>query len=128
MRDELDDFLCKKYPKIFSDRNKSMIETCMCWGFEVGDGWFNIIDQLCANIQSQIDWTCKDQVVATQVKEKFGTLRFYYNGGDEYISGLVSMAEAISAVTCETCGKPGKLRGKHWLYTACDEHSKKEDL
>jgi hypothetical protein len=68
------------------------------------------------------------QVVATQVKEKFGGLRFYYNGGDDYIDGMVRMAESWAANTCEVCGKPGKLRGGGWLYTACDEHTKPEDL
>lgn len=67
------------------------------------------------------------QVVADQVKEKYGTLRFYYGGGDDYIDGLVSMAEEMSSVTCETCGKPGKLRGGTWLYTACDEHTRDYD-
>ena len=41
------------------------------------------------------------QVTLDQVKEKFGTLRFYYSGGDDYISGLVSMAESMTGVTCE---------------------------
>lgn len=68
------------------------------------------------------------QVVAVQVKEKFGTLRFYYDGGDEYISGLVTMAEWASSVTCETCGERGKIRGGGWLYTACDKHTRPEDL
>lgn len=67
------------------------------------------------------------EVVATQVKEKYGTLRFYYNGGDEYIDGIVDMAESMSARTCETCGAPGKLRGGGWVYTACDEHTNPED-
>ena len=49
--------------------------------------------------------------MADQVKEKFGTLRFYYTGGDDRIDGMVRMAESMSAVTCETCGAPGKLRG-----------------
>lgn len=62
------------------------------------------------------------QVVADQVKEKFGTLRFYYHGGDEYISGLVAMAESMTAVTCEECGAPGKQRHGGWIRTLCDEH------
>jgi len=145
MKEELDNLLCKKYPKIFKDRNAPMTETAMCWGFEHGDGWFNIIDHLCGNIQHHIDWKeeCRErevkrgqagesgmprtphvpQVVATQVKEKFGTLRFYYDGGDEYIHGLVAMAESMSAVTCEVCGTPGQVRGGGWLRTLCDEHA-----
>lgn len=144
MRDELDKQLCEKYPKIFANRHKHMTETAMCWGFECGDGWYNIIDQLCANIQSHIDWNnsqrerlLKDnphnltipnevpQVVAEQVKEKFGTLRFYYQGGDDKIDGMVRMAESMSSVTCEECGKPGTTGGKGWIHTACEEHRRK---
>ena len=144
MREELDKQLCEKYPKIFANRHSPMTETCMCWGFECGDGWYNIIDKLCGNIQSHIDWKnsqrellLKDnpykvkipdevrQVVASQVKEKFGTLRFYYEGGDDYIRGLVSMAESMSGVICEECGKPGETGGKGWIHTACEEHRRK---
>ena len=64
------------------------------------------------------------QVVAVQVKEKFGGLRFYYEGGDEYINGLSAMAESMSYVTCETCGKPGKSTSDGWIRTLCEEHAK----
>ena len=55
MSPELDAKLCQKYPLIFSQRYLSMKETAMCWGFECGDGWYNIIDALCANIQHSIN-------------------------------------------------------------------------
>jgi len=133
MNEVLDKQLCEKYPKIFADRHKPMTETAMCWGFDIGDGWYQIIDSLCGQIQHHIDWQNRNevkvaQVVATQVKEKFGGLRFYYSGGNDTIYGMVSMAESWAANTCETCGKPGKLRGGGWLYTACDEHTKPEHL
>ena len=137
MREELDKKLCEKYPKIFANRHKPMTETAMCWGFDCGDGWYNILDLACSQIQSHIDWKNRfakteeekiSQVIADQVKEKFGTLRFYISGGDDYIRGIISMAEAMSARTCETCGNPGSLRGHHWYYTACDEHTKPEHL
>ena len=64
-----------------------------------------------------------EQVIAAQVKEKFGALRFYYDGGDEYIRGAVTMAEFMSTVTCEDCGKPGSKSNKsNWIKTVCDEH------
>jgi hypothetical protein len=63
------------------------------------------------------------QVVVDQVKEKFGTLRFYYSGGDERIDGMVRMAESMSGLTCEECGAPGKSRGGGWVRTLCDEHA-----
>lgn len=62
------------------------------------------------------------QVVAIQIKEKFGGLRFYYGGGDQCISGMVRMAEAMSEVTCEDCGAPGTLGGRGWIRTLCDTH------
>jgi len=55
MSPELDKYLCEKYPKIFSERNKSPQESCMHWGLECGDGWFFIIDSLCYRIQRHID-------------------------------------------------------------------------
>ena len=63
------------------------------------------------------------QVVAVQVKEKFGSLRFYYEGGDDYIRGLVSLAESLSHRTCEQCGSPGVGRGGGWIQTLCDLHA-----
>ena len=150
MRKELNEALCGKYPEIFQNRHGDMTTTAMCWGFDCGDGWYNIIDAFCQLTQSRITQTnthrevCKKkveegmmgadlmpdevpQVVATQVKEKFGGLRFYYNGGDDVIDGFGMMAEFMSTRTCETCGAPGKLRGGGWMYTACDEHTKPED-
>ena len=139
MRDELDRTLCEKYPKIFVDRYASMTETCMCWGFEHGDGWYQIIDSLCANIQHHIDYNNKNfekgytqykqvpQVVATQIKEKFGTLRFYYDGGDDVIDGMVSMAESWSAVACEECGVPGTQNSRGWIKTLCETHRKERE-
>ena len=138
MKSELDTLLCEKYPKIFVDRHGDPKQTLMCWGFECGDGWYNIISQLCANIQHHVDWAQEQkekygrgegcsQVVAVQIKEKFGTLRFYTNGGNEQIYGMIRMAESMSAVTCEQCGSPGKSRGRAWIYTACDAHTREED-
>jgi hypothetical protein len=137
MKPELDKLLCEKYPKMLINRNKPMTETCMCWGFECGDGWFQILDSLMGNIQHHIDWNNKNfekgytqykqvpQVTLDQVKEKFGTLRFYYTGGDDVIDGMVRMAESMSAVTCEQCGNPGTTGGQGWISTLCETHRNK---
>ena len=110
-----------KYPKMFEGKYG---------GFCVDAGWWPIIESLCANIQSHIDWQNKNhekhpivpQVVVEQIKEKFGGLRFYYQGGDEKIQGMVRMAEAWADHTCEVCGKPGERRDGGWIKTLCDEH------
>jgi hypothetical protein len=117
----------------------------MCWGFECSDGWANIINVLCHCIQSHIDWSEKQavwdvewneknpdkqrevtkpcpQVIAVQVKEKFGSLRFYVEGGDDITHGMIRMAESMSELTCEVCGSPGKQRPGGWVKTLCDEH------
>ena len=125
MKQELDKLLCEKYPKMMVNRNKPMQETCMCWGFDCGDGWYNILDQLMGNIQHHIDWkNRKEEVVAQvtldQVKEKFGTLRFYYSGGDDAIDGMVRMAESMSGVTCEECSAPAQTHGPGWIRTICE--------
>jgi hypothetical protein len=69
------------------------------------------------------------QVVADQVKEKFGTLNFYYHGGDDYIHGMVWLAEHMSSNTCEFCGSTkdvGSTVG--WIYTICKScYSKSEN-
>jgi hypothetical protein len=133
MREELDSLLCQKYPKMFVNRNKSMQETCMYWGFSCDDGWFDLIDELCGNIQSYIDNNSRapdkiiPQVTVDQVKEKFGTLRFYTTGGDRLIDGMIWFAESMSGRICETCGAPGKRRGRGYIYTACNEHAKEGD-
>lgn len=60
--------------------------------------------------------------VASQVKEKFGTLRFYYSGGDDYIDAIVRFAESMSGKVCEVCGAPGKLGGHGYISTKCEKH------
>lgn len=65
-------------------------------------------------------------VVVEQIKEKFGGLRFYHQGGDEYVDGLVTMAEEWASRTCEVCGSPGRARQGGWIRTLCDTHAKKD--
>lgn len=63
---------------------------------------------------------------ASQIREKFGTLRFYLTSGTNGMYAIVDKAERQSSVTCEICGKPGKLRGQGWYYTRCLPCWKKE--
>ncbi len=129
--------LLEKYPKIFQRAISPALEPphypISLFIFECGDGWYEIIDTLCAVIQNHVNNYSiirngvvekPHQVVASQVKEKFGTLRFYVDYADEYVHGAISMAESMSARTCEICGAAGKIRGDFWLSTRCDEHAK----
>jgi hypothetical protein len=109
----------EKYPAMFAEPYG---------GFCVGEGWWPILEALCGNIQSHIDWKFRKdpipQVVVHQIKEKFGGLRFYYEGGDEAIQGMVTMAESWAYRSCETCGKPGKPSTSGWIKVACEEHAR----
>ena len=160
MSPELENKLYEKYPKIFADRNKSPQETCMCWGLEVGDGWYGLIDVLCealtytyttsieiaeedgkrlgikpyANTKGGFSYYFEvqpPQVIADQVKEKFGTLRFYFHleydpvnqelakkypelqainkRYADYIDGVVHFADVASGRTCEVTGADGEM-------------------
>lgn len=67
------------------------------------------------------------QVVADQVKEKYGGLRFYYTGGDDTIRNYIDFAEQMSYKVCEHCGAPGILYTDGWHKVYCDTHAKKEN-
>jgi hypothetical protein len=180
MSPELDKQLCDKYPKIFADRYKSPQETCMCWGLEVGDGWYDLIDVLCAALTytftTSVEVDEEDgkrlgiepyintkgeasyyfsveppQVVADQVKEKFGELRFYYHleySEDnaslvktkkypeleainkryaDYIDGIVHFAEIASGRTCEVTGANGEMHVRGGWYKVLNENVAKTE-
>ncbi len=122
MNKELDEKLVRDFPKIFAQRNLPMTETCMYWGFECGNGWFWLIDNLCGCIQRYIDNNEKEQIEAVQVKEKFGTLRFYVNSYDDIVSGMIWLAEAMSAKICENCGSTVGIKSSTgWIRYLCPE-------
>ena len=136
MNENLQSDLVKAYPAIFKNV-----------GFEIecNDGWYDLLDTLCYTMQQHcqventryIPTTDKYefivegdpeyvQVVAAQVKEKMGTLRFYVDGADATTEGMIQMAEAMSSRICELCGSPAKTsRNSGWLHTTCDACNKR---
>ena len=129
MSPELDAELCKKYPLLYADRHADMQHTCMCWGFCVGDGWYDIINRLSMKLEALIQALPEEQrglCKAAQVKEKFGILRFYMDGETPEMTAAIQLAENDAAKTCEACGAPGYTYGKSWLKTLCDNcHNKR---
>ncbi len=143
MEKKLQDKIYKKYPKIFVRRKLPMTQTCMCWGLACSDGWYKLIDLLCANLQWDTDHNDYPQIEATQVKEKYGTLRFYYSyaEGDTkcderkhgYQDGMISFAEQMSGYICEKCGSTiGVTQTKGWIISLCascmKEYKKKRGI
>ena len=115
--------LVKAFPKLYRDYGGDMKKTCMAFGMDVGDGWFELL----WNLSKGLKWAAPD-AKALQVKEKFGTLRFYVEGLSPLLveaKSIIEGAEIASACICETCGRAGRLRKKDfWIYTACDRCDK----
>ena len=112
MNPDLTQKLLDKYPKLFSNQQ--------FWGFECGDGWYDILDHLCGAITQYTH--DPDEVYVDQIKEKFGRLRFYLSREDDVMHGMITLAEYMSGHTCELCGAPGKTRDVSWFVTLCDFH------
>ena len=92
-----------------------------------GPGWYNLIYTLTNCIDNHVEWKNKrdktdEKLHIAQIKEKFGGLRYYIDGGDETIYGMIRLAESLSFTICEECGESGKLRSGGWMKTLCDEH------
>lgn len=129
MKQELQDKLYEKYPKIFRQKDLSMQETCMCWGIDCGDGWYMLIDELCSTLQWDTDHNNRaesgtegdhPQIETVQVKEKYGGLRFYTNGETDKQQGAISFAEHLSFKICERCGSTDEVsQTKGWISTLC---------
>ena len=108
----------ERFPKMYSGKYG---------GFAIGKGWWPLIEKLSEVIQNRIDHQQKQgndcpQVIVEQVKEKFGTLRFYYQGGDDFIHGATWLAESMTGMLCEECGGLGTRRSGGWVRTLCDAH------
>lgn len=138
MREELQLKLVEKYPKILKDFRGDPMHTCMAWGIDVEDGWYNLLDECMEKLQYFCDLCTKDdkevQVVADQIKEKFGGLRFYVSvyGADriedQIVEDIISKAERKAVNTCEVTGESGCLckRGG-WMKTLCRQEARKHN-
>jgi hypothetical protein len=146
MDQELQNTLFEKYPQLFSNTSKSRMESCMCWGIECNDGWYELLSSVCwrifqhekniadrvrirnennkENDQSDLDYV---PVKFDQIKEKFGGLRIYFSGGDDYVEGIISMAEEYSYKVCEVCGNSGKPNKGGWITTLCNNCRNKDE-
>ncbi len=83
----------------------------------VGPGWVSLIEELYKLCD-------ENDIMITQVKEKFGGLRFYIGGASMEINDKIEEVEKRSFEICEACGEPGKVgsivEGGYWVATLCD--------
>jgi hypothetical protein len=125
MNTEHTEFLLKKYPNMMQQAFWPKEQSCLSWLFECGDGWFDLLCDCCDEL-----YKVDPQIMATQIKEKFGTLRFYYHPSDYKLSDkldhIINTYEEISSKTCEICGEPGTLKHKGWCSVRCKRCLDKE--
>lgn len=112
-----------EFPILFGDRGE-IISLC------AGSGWQQLVWDLCVALEG----LARQQVAeghepmrVSQVKEKFGSLRFYVAYGTGLLADtafeLIEAAEDRSSNICEQCGKPGKTRTlRGWDMTYCHDH------
>lgn len=127
MRMELEEKLVKDFPALFKGKDKPVTESLMAFGCECDDGWYPVIRNVCHAIYEHIQDT-NQEFEFTQVKEKYGGLRIYYFGGDDFTEGVIRMAEYTAYRTCEVCGNPGSLcHAGVWLKVLCPHHAEKNN-
>ena len=79
MRIELEEQLQLDFPFMQQNRVENERNTYRRWGCQCGDGWYDLIHELCQSIAERYYHYGKTvDIVVTQIKQKFGTLRFYY--------------------------------------------------
>ena len=113
--------LYEKYPKFFRQKDLGIEKSCLAFRIETGPGWFTLIDRMCLAIKNRILNHEELTFEFAQIKEKLGALRVYWDGGDDYIAGIVSMAGHMSSKICEQCGNVGKIRDERWLRCECEQ-------
>jgi hypothetical protein len=120
--------LVERYPKIFTTEQDPRYPIRL-FGIECNKGWLPLLDILCGNLQNMTDNNPHlpdryPQIIATQVKEKFGGLRFYVAGASDVQYGMINLAEELSYHICEHCGifSPVVLSKSDggWIYTLCN--------
>jgi len=131
VKEELEQKLFDEFPSFFRGREKGARATLMVFGFMCDDGWYNLIYNLCKDIEKELEKhpELKKQFIVLEVKEKFGGLRFYSGPATEKIFKLIDEAEKKSYKICEICGKRGCLRinrNYFWYKTLCKSCAKDE--
>jgi hypothetical protein len=116
MTDEKVDKLIKRFPDIFPE----------IFNIECDDGWYDLIFNLCRDVQHEVNNSGCSQVEARQIKEKFASLRFYYSGGNEVVDAIVNKYEKMSHNVCEISGDKGVLTVKNGWYKTLSTKMAKE--
>jgi hypothetical protein len=126
MRKNLEAKPTRRFPTWFNV-NGDVRHTLMSFEFQHGDGWFNILWRLCADLEPmvmELEKETGESFEVVQVKGKLGTLRFYVSHHTDAIDDRIAEAQLESSCTCEICGQPGRRHETGgWVRTVCDKHA-----
>lgn len=114
--------LFQAFPALYRDHTASITQSLMAFGFDCGDGWADLLHDLSQKLTAHARETGLD-IVAIQVKEKWGELVVYADGTDDEADQLIEAAREASATICEQCGAPGRLYRRGWHQTRCPAHA-----
>jgi hypothetical protein len=109
MNEVLTQALYKEFDQLYADHKKPAQESAMFWGFECGDGWYPLLRSLSRELEDYARLNPEFHVQATQVKSKFGELRFHLAESSASTDAMVERARQLASRTCEMTGTPGAL-------------------
>lgn len=102
------------------------------WGFMCGEGWFDLLMRLSAKMEAELQTALaagtrkQDLPQASEIKEKFGLLRFHVSKQLVHWREWIDEAERESGRTCEICGAPGSLHLGAGVKTVCEACAKRD--
>jgi hypothetical protein len=134
MKEELELKLVAKYPDICSNYGGDQMVTCFHWGFECGDGWYELID----SCLEQIDYIAKKNNISVkidQIKSKLGRLVIYLDfekgptgkhvsAAIDAIHNIVDQVWKNSQNISEISGLPASPKIiNNWIFTVTDSEA-----
>lgn len=95
-------------------------EGLLGFGFECGDGWLPLLAKMFKDVDKVLKPEERKYFRFTQIKEKYGGLRAYFNGGSDEVYKIVDCAEEQSYKTCEKCGSTDNVKQTTgWIVSLC---------
>lgn len=93
---------------------------------DMPDGWRKAFgEQMCEEIQQELILSDIKDYRILQIKEKFGTLRWYGSVETNRLLDVINKYEKLSRVTCIKCGRPATKISQGWISPFCDRCAKK---
>jgi hypothetical protein len=122
MEKDLQEILFNRYPELYRPREGDPLAM---FGLQIPDGWFDLADQLSADIMAYVERTGIPTPVVFQMKEKFGMLLVYLDESNDDLEQMIVQAVGRSKNLCEECGAEGILyeRNRSWLHVFCEKHA-----